>query len=109
MPFCIRMDPLSPHLRAEEVLPTLRFSHGRQVCGVAFITAAHTPPRHEAPIQIGPTASEAGQQACAGNCGPRVLAVQLAPSLMRTLVGTRTYRTALAARSVECTLQVLMA
>ncbi len=49
MPFCIRMDPLSPHLRAEEVLPTLRFSHGRQVCGVAFITAAHTPPRHEAP------------------------------------------------------------
>ena len=39
---CIRMEPLSPLLRAEEVLPTLRFLHGRQVCGVAFITAAHT-------------------------------------------------------------------
>jgi hypothetical protein len=41
---CIRMEPLSPLLRAEEVLPTLRFLHGRQVCGVAFITAEHTPP-----------------------------------------------------------------
>ena len=39
---CIRMEPLSPLLRAEEVLPTLRFLHWRQVCGVAFITAAHT-------------------------------------------------------------------
>ena len=42
MPCCIRMEPLSRLLRAEEVLPTLRFAHGRQVCGVAFITAAHT-------------------------------------------------------------------
>ena len=55
MPFCIRMDPLSPHIRAEEVLPTLRFSHGRHVCGVAFVTAAHTATAARGPSRRKPT------------------------------------------------------
>ena len=57
----IRKEPLSPLLQAEEVLGVLRYQHGRDVRGVAFITAAPTAAAAE-PSQLGSASPQSAQE-----------------------------------------------